>query len=104
MEIISISELHDILKEKKDNILVLDVRSSAEYNSGHIESAENTPHEDVGDIAEDLQQYDTVYVHCKMGGRAKMASQTLEAMGLDNVVCVGQGGMQAWMENGWPTV
>lgn len=104
MENISISELHDILKEKKENILVLDVRSSSEFNSGHIESAENMPHEVVGDIAEDLQQYDTVYVHCKMGGRAKMASQTLTSMGLDNIVCVGDGGMQAWMDNGWPTV
>ncbi|QPJ66748.1 MAG: rhodanese-like domain-containing protein [Candidatus Nitrohelix vancouverensis] len=104
MEIISISELHDRLEDKKDNDLVLDVRSRSEFNEGHIDNAQNTPHDDVEAISEELKQYDTVYVHCKMGGRAKLASQTLERLGLDNIVCVGDGGMEAWQKNGWPVV
>jgi rhodanese-related sulfurtransferase len=56
----------------------------------------------VGTIVEDLKNYDNVYVHCKMGGRAKMAAAMLNNSGLDNVVCVGDGGMQRWTEMGWP--
>ncbi len=99
MEIISIDELHD--KTLGSDELVLDVRSADEFESGHIKGARNQPHEEVSDIAGELKQYKTVYVHCKMGGRAKMASETLEGAGLSNVVCVGDGGMQRWMDMGW---
>ncbi|MBT5550582.1 MAG: rhodanese-like domain-containing protein [Nitrospina sp.] len=102
MEIISIDELHDQVQEMGENNLILDVRSPEEYSAGHIEGSQNTPHEEVSGIAEDLKAYDNVYVHCKMGGRAKMASQALINSGLDNIVCVGNGGMERWMQMGWP--
>ena len=102
MEIISIDELHDRIQQAGDNDLVLDVRSPEEYSAGHIEGSQNTPHEEVGGIVEDLRGYDNVYVHCKMGGRAKMAAGTLTDAGLDNIVCVGNGGMERWMQMGWP--
>lgn len=69
---------------------------------GISKGAQNTPHEEVSGIVGDLKGYDKVYVHCKMGGRAKMASETLSDGGLDNIVCVGNGGMERWMEMGWP--
>jgi len=103
MDIISIDELHERVQTLGDNDLILDVRSAEEFQGGHINGAQNTPHEEVGKIVADLEQYDTVYVHCKMGGRAKVASQTLENAGLSNVVCVGNGGMQRWLDMGWPT-
>lgn len=103
MDIISIDELHERVQTLGDNDLILDVRSAEEFQSGHIEGAQNTPHEEVGKIVADLEQYDTVYVHCKMGGRAKVASQALENAGLSNVVCVSNGGMQRWLDMGWPT-
>ena len=58
--------------------------------------------EEVTGIASDLSSYDNVYVHCKMGGRAKVASEALINAGLDNIVCVGNGGMERWKEMGWP--
>ncbi len=102
MEAISVDEFHDRMQNLNSNDLILDVRSDEEFNEGHIKGAKNTPHEEVGTIAEELKGYNTVYVHCKMGGRAKIASQSLEQAGLSNVVCVGDGGMQRWMEMGWP--
>ena len=77
MDIISIDELHDKFQNIGENDLILDVRSSEEFHSGHIEGAQNTPHEEVHSLVADLQNYDNVYVHCKMGGRAKLASQSL---------------------------
>jgi len=102
MEHITIDELRNRVDNLNDRQLILDVRSPEEFSEGHIKGARNTPHEEVGSIAEELKNYETVYVHCKMGGRAKMASQTLSSSGLNNVVCVGEGGMQRWSEMGWP--
>lgn len=102
MEHISIDELHSRIDNLNDQELILDVRSPEEFREGHIKGAQNTPHEEVGSIVEDLKKYETVYVHCKMGGRAKMASQTLGSSGLNNIVCVGDGGMQRWSDMSWP--
>jgi len=104
MQTISIDELHDLVGGLDDNQLILDVRTAAEFSEGHIDGSQNTPHEEVGAIAQDLKKYKTVYVHCKMGGRAKAAADALAGSGLDNIVCVGDGGMHRWTEMGWPTV
>mgnify|MGYP002036746830 FL=1 len=102
MEVISIDELHNKMDGLGKNDLILDVRSPGEFNSGHIKGARNQDHESVTEIAGELKEYDTVYVHCKMGGRAKMASEALENAGLTNVICVGNGGMERWGQMGWP--
>ena len=101
MEIISIDDLHEVVEQSGKNNLILDVRSAEEYLSGHIQGSQNTPHEEVTGIASDLSSYDNVYVHCKMGGRAKMASEALINAGLNNIVCVGNGGMERWNQMGW---
>ena len=102
MEQISIDQLYERVQNLGDNDLILDVRSPSEYSEGHIPGARNTPHEDVHFVADELKDYNIIYVHCKMGGRAKIASQTLNDLGLNNIVCVGDGGMQRWREMGWP--
>jgi len=103
MDIISIDDLHGKIDGMGDNDLILDVRSPEEFSSGHIQGARNEGHESVAGIADELKSYGTVYVHCKMGGRAKMASEALENSGLTNIVCVGNGGMERWGQMGWPT-
>ena len=73
MEHISADELHNRIATLSPEDLILDVRSPSEFNEGHIEGAQNTPHEEVTGEADSLKSHKTVYVHCKMGGRAKMA-------------------------------
>ena len=102
MEIISIDELHDKINDLGKNDLILDVRSPGEFESGHIKGARNQDHESVTEISDELKGHSKVYVHCKMGGRAKMASEALENAGLTNIVCVGNGGMERWSLMGWP--
>jgi phage shock protein E len=104
MEHISAYELHNRTANFTSDDLVLDVRSPAEFNEGHIEGAQNTPHEEVTSEVENLKSYKTVYVHCKMGGRAKMAAEALQGAGLENIVCVSDGGMQRWEDMGWSLV
>ena len=104
MEHISADELHKRITNLNPEDLILDVRSPSEFNEGHVEGAQNTPHDEVANEAEDLKKYKTVYVHCKMGGRAKIAADTLEGAGLENIVCVSDGGMQRWQDMGWSLV
>ena len=101
MKHISINDLHNRIQSLGPNDLILDVRTPEEFQAGHIHGAQNTPHDEVVSIADTLKQYKTIYVHCKMGGRAKMAAQALQGTGLNNIVCVGDGGMERWMEAGW---
>ena len=104
MEHISADELHSRIENLSSEDLILDVRSPSEFNDGHIEGAQNTPHEEVTNEVEDLKKYKTVYVHCKMGGRAKMAAEVLQGAGLGNIVCVSDGGIQRWSDMGWSLV
>ena len=101
MENISVDELHDIVAGIGSDQLVLDVRTPAEFSEGHIKGARNVNHDAVAAIADELKGYKSVYVHCKMGGRAQKASEVLEGSGLTNVICVSQGGMERWMDMGW---
>ncbi|MEC7641478.1 MAG: rhodanese-like domain-containing protein [Nitrospinota bacterium] len=102
MDNISVDEFHDRVENLGSNDLILDVRSPGEFNEGHIKGAMNTNHEEVASIVDEIKQYQTVYVHCKMGGRAQMAAQILRDAGLSNIVCVKDGGMQRWQQQGWP--
>lgn len=102
MENISIDELRSRISKLGKDEVILDVRSASEFAEGHIKGARNCPHESVDDLADELEECKTIYVHCKMGGRAKIAAQTLCEAGLENVVCVSDGGMQRWMDKGWP--
>jgi len=102
MEHISIDDLHNRTQNLGPNDLILDVRTPEEFQGGHIHEAQNTPHEEVISVVDNLRQHKKVYVHCKMGGRARMAAQALQEAGLNNIVCVGDGGMERWTEMGWP--
>ena len=101
MEKINIDKLHDLIPDMAEEDLILDVRTPSEFSEGHIKGARNQDHESVDFIADELKNYKTVYVHCKMGGRAQKAAEDLEMAGLTNIVCVSQGGMHRWIEMGW---
>jgi rhodanese-related sulfurtransferase len=101
MERISIDKLHELAANLGEDELILDVRTPEEFAEGHIPGARNQDHEQVTQIADELKNYKTVYVHCKMGGRAQRASEALDMEGLDNIVCVSDGGMARWIEMGW---
>jgi rhodanese-related sulfurtransferase len=74
---------------------VLDVRRPAEWETGHIPSARNTPLNHLSEEAESLDRNTRVAVICAGGFRSAIASSILEQSGfrqISNVV----GGMAAW--------
>ncbi len=86
-----------------DDAVVVDVRSIAEFNKGHIVNAINIP---LNGLAKQLQQLDKykdkpVVVACRSGSRSAMACKTLMKSGFQDVHNL-RGGMMAWQSAGLP--
>jgi phage shock protein E len=69
----------------------LDVRSSSEYESGHIQGAIHLPHTNVTEQANSLlpNKDDEILVYCRSGGRAGKAETMLKELGYTNVKNIG---------------
>jgi rhodanese-related sulfurtransferase len=100
---ITLNEFHDKHLKLGKNEIILDVRNPDEYEDAHIKGALNVPVTEVTQHVDELKKYDQIYIHCKRGGRAKMAYESLQSAGMDNLVCVHDAGMEKWIESGFPT-
>lgn len=70
----------------KQKVLILDVRSEAEFNGGHIEGAVNLPISDLSNKIEALPKDALIVTVCgKGGGRSEQAASLLLLNGLKNV-------------------
>ena len=85
-EQISPQEAKERMDAKKD-VIILDVRTQEEYDSGHIKNAVCLPNEDIisePDILPDKDQ--EILVYCRSGNRSKQAAQKLADMGYENII------------------
>lgn len=101
MKTISVQTLHQHLSNldpKKE--LIIDVRTPAEYQEGHIPGAVNRPLDEIERHVDEFGQYETVYVHCRSGGRSAQACEILAGQGVGNTVNV-EGGVSAWADAGF---
>lgn len=84
------------MMEEESDYIILDVRTIAEYEEGHLPDAINLPNERINDsppeLLPDLEQ--TIFVYCRSGRRSKDASQKLADMGYTGIVEIG--GIQTW--------
>ena len=72
----------DLEKQRKENnVVVLDVRGTNEYEAGHVPGALNIPYTDLLDHRHDIAMDQTVLVHCQRGVRSAAASALLERFG-----------------------
>ena len=85
------------------NIQVLDVRTAAEFNGGHIQNALQANWLDKKEFTDRTQHLDKnlpVYVYCQVGARSASAQTALEAKGYTVVNL--EGGLSNWKMNGFP--
>ena len=75
--------------------LVIDVRTPDEYAAGHILNAVNIPLRTLGQNLDMIPTDRQVFVYCKSGWRAGLATSSLGMAGYDNVLAYPPG----W--NGW---
>ena len=85
--------------EAGKQILLLDVRSDAEFRSGHIPGAKNVPYEGIGDWMrnQSIAPATDIVVYCESGKRSGIAQQVLLDQGFASVRHL-DGDMKAWRE------
>lgn len=86
------------------NVQILDVRTAAEYQSGHIKNAllaDWTNQQQFMDRISYVDKDKPVYVYCLAGGRSNAAAQWMRSNGFKTVVEL-QGGMNAWKRENKP--
>ena len=81
---------------QKESLSVLDVREVEEFETLHLEGAQNLPLSQLADTYEELDKNQLHYVICKSGVRSARACQFLAEQGYE-VINV-QGGMTAFEE------
>ncbi|UCG44935.1 MAG: right-handed parallel beta-helix repeat-containing protein [Candidatus Bathyarchaeota archaeon] len=81
-------------------LVVLDVRTQSEYDSGHIRNAKLIPVTELPGRLGELNQTDDILVYCGSGGRSRTASQILVDNGFLHVYNM-LGGIAAWTSEGY---
>lgn len=94
-ETITAEEAKKIMDEDSA-ALVLDVRTSGEYEEKHIPGAVNLPNENIGkeEPAELPDKEQTILIYCRSGNRSAQAAEKLSAMGYNRIYDFG--GIRDW--------
>ncbi|MEX0812525.1 MAG: MBL fold metallo-hydrolase [Chitinophagales bacterium] len=83
------------------NTNVLDVRKQSEFQSEHVEDAQNFPLDYINDNMDELDKNKEYHVHCAGGYRSMIASSILKARSYQDVVNI-EGGFGAISETDVP--
>lgn len=103
--VVSMSAMNaSTLRQRLDNddAVVVDVRSTGEYASGHIARSINVPMDEMEARLEDVPAGGKVVLVCQTGQRSKMTFELLKGR-LDGLVCL-EGGIDSWIKSGQPVV
>lgn len=88
--------MEEAMDSRDEQVVVVDVRTPEEYESGHITGAINLPLDEIQkgnvDVLEDLDQ--TYYIYCRSGNRSQDASAKLVSLGYRQIVEIG--GIQSY--------
>jgi rhodanese-related sulfurtransferase len=97
---ISPAELH-AQREAGVAPVVIDVRTTEEFESGHVPGAVNIPFDQVAARIGEVDAPHGVALYCMVGPRARKGEAALLAAGYENVLHL-EGGLAAWKSAGLP--
>ena len=105
VELIDVSVLKKRIENPDHILILLDVRTVREYQSGHIKDSINIPHNQLIQNIDVLDQYrnQPIVVFCRSGRRAQLVIDTLIQNKFDQIVDL-EGDMLAWKTSGFPVV
>jgi rhodanese-related sulfurtransferase len=95
----------DAVRLINEGALLLDVRTQAEFDAGHILDARHVPQDQIASSGEVLKRYKdkVVIACCESGMRSGAAARVLQAQGFTKVVNL-KGGLQSWRAENLPLV
>jgi rhodanese-related sulfurtransferase len=95
----------DAVRLMNQGALLVDVRTQAEFDAGHIIDARHVPQDQVAQAAETLKRFKdkVVITCCESGMRSGAAARVLKAQGFTKVVNL-RGGLQSWRAENLPLV
>ena len=96
---LSVHQLREHLAGDNE-IIVTDVRTPREYNSGHIEGALHIHAGQIDERNEELNRGDAIALVCRTAHRSSIAGSILKRHGFHKV-CNVSGGMTAWTNAGY---
>lgn len=80
----NVKQVHwEDLKELPENVMVLDTRTNAEYERGHLVCAVHIPLDSLRERMEELTKDKVLYVHCQSGLRSYLACRILMQNGYE---------------------
>jgi rhodanese-related sulfurtransferase len=104
---LSVEDAFDLIDDMAGDpdFAILDVRTPAEFDSGHLEGAENVDFyaPDFLSRLDALPRRVTYLIYCRSGGRSGSAHDEMESLGFATVYNM-LGGITAWTDAGYPTV
>lgn len=85
------------------DVFIVDVRTAAEWNFGHIQTAHHMELAKFKDLLQNIPKDQKIAAICGSGFRASIAASILQKNGFRDVANV-QGGMQAWKKANLPII
>jgi len=82
---LSYEELALLLEDQTANVLLLDVRTQAEFEQGHLPGAVLSPYDALEASFGEPDKSRPIVVYCRSGNRSSIALRTLARMGYTNV-------------------
>ena len=75
------------IMDSEEGYVILDTRTQAEYDEGHIPGAVVISHDEIKEKAEQLlpRKDQLILVYCRSGRRSKLAAEALVKLGYTNI-------------------
>jgi rhodanese-related sulfurtransferase len=99
---VTVEQAAELIQEKA-SLVILDVRTDAEFGDGHIEGAINIPVNELEGRLGELDRGEEMLVYCRTGNRSSTAVSILKENDFTKIYHMDEG-ISAWTAAGHPTV
>jgi len=91
---VNIDEAIDLLQKKDSNMVILDVRTSDEFEIGNVENSINldVSKDDFAEKAKNLDKDKAYFIYCKSGARASKASKIMLDLRFNSIIVLKNAG------------